>query len=263
MQKKKRNRQNVQENKRNKMSHEDRTNSGTRQIVEEQRTKREEYKLDWFKPTETQKDIIYSMIQDDLTLVQGSSGCGKSTTIIWQALKDLKAGVYDKIVFVKTPVESTDDGIGFLPSTIDDKLMSHFEASKSIFHNFMSPAKLEMDIKHEKILFKIPNFIQGCTLDNTLLIIEEAQQISPPILKLVMERIGKNGAKVVVLGDKNQQYALKKRPNGFTDFVEKVTDVDEEGRYSKIPTIGYVEMTAKDNMRSDLSKLIVSIYEEE
>lgn len=259
----KRNRQKVQDNKvRGRNNHEGKVVEGTRLIMEEQKAQREEYKLDWFHPTEKQQDIIYSMIEDDLTLVAASSGCGKSTTVIYQALRELKQGKYKRILFVKTPVESTDDSIGFLPSDVDSKLMVHFEATKNIFRQFMSKAKLEMEEKRERIQFKIPNFIQGATFDDTLMILDEWQQVSPHISKLVMERVGKN-SKIVVMGDKRQRYANKKRADGFTDFVNMVTDVDEEGRYSKVSSIGYVEMFAEDNMRSELSKLIVGLYEDE
>ena len=65
---------------------------GNREIMEENQASREDYDLSWFKPTEKQKDIIYSLLTNQLTAVQGSSGCGKSTTAIWQGLKFLKEG---------------------------------------------------------------------------------------------------------------------------------------------------------------------------
>jgi predicted ribonuclease YlaK len=257
------NRTKKQENvkRRVKPSHESKTSEGSRLIVEEQRTERESYKLDWFKPTEAQGDIIYSLCQDDITIVQGSSGCGKSTTAIWQALKDVQAGLYRKIVFVKSATESADDGIGFLPSSADDKLKPHFEATVGIFQKFMTGNKLDMEIKHGRIVFKIPNFLQGESLDDAILILDEAQNMSPETLKLCMERTGTN-SKLIVLGDERQKYALKKRVNGFTHFNSLVTGVDEEGRYSKVPTIGYIELPASENMRSAISKLVVSIYED-
>jgi predicted ribonuclease YlaK len=237
-----------------------RVQQGNELIASERAINNENYKLDWFKPTEAQQDIIYSMINDDLTLVSGSSGTGKSTTAIWQALRSLKSGEFKKIVFVKTPVESSDDAIGFLSGNAEDKLQAHLEVSRSIFSQFMSAQKLAMEEKNGRIQFKIPNYIQGATLDDTLLIIEESQQISPPILKLLLERVGQN-SKCIVLGDKKQCYANKKRQDGFSFFVDLVTDVDDEGRYSKIDTIGYVEIPASENMRSSLSRLIVTLFE--
>ena len=244
-----------------KDKHESRVERGNKELLDEQRVKREGYNLNWFSPTEKQREIVHSMCVNDLTLCSASSGCGKSTTVIWQALKDLKDGYYKRILFIKTPNESTDDKIGFLPSTPEDKLAVHFKATRSIFTQFMTSEKLAMEEKHGKIIMTIPNFIQGATFDDTIIIVDESQSISPPIMKLLLERSGVN-TRCVVLGDKKQRYSKDKRADGFTDLVKMVTDVDEEGRYSKIETVGYVEMFAEDNMRSPLSKLIVSLYED-
>jgi len=233
---------------------------GKKEVMEEQRVMREGYDLNWFSPTEKQKEIVYSICDNDLTLCAASSGCGKTTTAVYQALKMLQEGSYKKILFVKTANESADDKIGYLPSNAEDKLAPHFEATRGVFRQFMSKAKLEMEEKRGRIRFDIPNFIQGSTHDDTIFIVDESQSISPPILKLLLERSGVNTI-CIVLGDKRQRYSKDKRADGFTDLVEMVTDIDEDGRYSKIPTVGYVEMSAEDNMRSDLSKLIVSLYE--
>lgn len=242
--------------------HESRAKQGNDLIASDRAAFSEDYKLDWFKPTEKQQEIVYSMLENDLTIVSASSGCGKSTTAIWQGLQDLKRGKYKRILFIKSAVESSDDAIGFLSGNASEKLEIHFRASRGIFMQFMSEAKLQMEEKRGRINFAIPNFIQGATFDDTLMILDEMQQVSPPILKLLMERAGQNTS-ILLLGDKRQRYANKKREDGFTFFVNMVTKVDEEGRYSDVETIGYVEMTAADNMRSDLSKLIVALFEED
>jgi predicted ribonuclease YlaK len=234
---------------------------GLDEIANDQLVARQDYNLSWFKPTETQKAIIMSMCCNDLTAVQGSSGTGKSTTVIWQALQDLKRGMYKKILFIKTPAEQGDDQIGYLTGDANQKLEAHFFSMRSIFHTFMTKEKLRMEEKHERITFSIPNFVQGMTFDNCLIIIDEMQAISVDTVKLLLERAGE-GSRVVCLGDKNQRYSAKKRSDGFSHFVDMITSVDENGkRESKEETMGYVEMTAKDNMRSDLSRRIVELYE--
>ena len=80
-------------------------------------------------------------------------------------------------------------------------------------------------------------------------------------MKLILERIGK-GSKIVVLGDKYQRYAAKKRDDGLTDLIEMVTEIVDETRTSKEPMIGYIEMASEDNMRSEFSKHIVGLYED-
>lgn len=235
---------------------------GNFEIAQEKLAESQDFDLSWFKPTETQKEIIYSMCVNDLTAVQGSSGTGKSTTVIWQALQDLKRGMYRKVLFIKTPSEQGSDQIGYLSGDADQKLEVHFEAMRSIFYTFMSKEKLKLEEKRERIQFNIPNFVQGMTFDNTLVIIDESQSLNVETVKLLLERTGE-GSRVVLLGDKNQRYAAKKRSDGFSHFVAMITEVNEDGVLeSKEQTIGYVEMTAKDNMRSALSRRIVELYED-
>ena len=82
---------------------------GKKEVMEEQRVMREGYDLNWFSPTEKQKESVYSICDNDLTLCAASSGCGKTTTAVYQALKMLQEGSYKKILFVKTANESADD----------------------------------------------------------------------------------------------------------------------------------------------------------
>ena len=239
----------------------DKVNAGNRQLVDETKHAAEKFNTGWFKPTEKQLELIDSLTVNPLTLCDASSGVGKSTTVIYHALKELAAGRYRQIIFIKTPNESSDDAIGFLPNSADDKISVHMEATRSVFRDFMSKAKLELEEKREKIVLTIPNFIQGRTLTNCFVIIDEAQSISPNILKLLLERCGE-GSTYAVLGDKFQCYSFKKRDNGLKYLIERVTELDDEGvRVSKEPLIGYVEMTAKDNMRSELSRRVVEIFE--
>jgi predicted ribonuclease YlaK len=230
-------------------------------VRDEERKHNSHFNLNWFQPTKIQQEICMSYYSNDLTAVQGSSGTGKSTTVIHLALTDLKDRRYRKIVFCKTPAELGDDKIGFLSGDATEKLSMHFEAMRSIFHTFMTKEKLKMEESHGNIEFTIPNFIAGKTIDNAILIMDESQLLSTKTTKLLLERAGKN-CKVVILGDKSQAYACSHRTDGFTDFVKRITEVDENGvRYSIHPFMGFVEMKAGDNMRSELSRAIVELYE--
>lgn len=240
---------------------ESRANRGNKDLMEERRINNENYQLDWFVPTETQKEIKRSIYENPLTAVQGSSGCGKSTTVIHEGLRLLSSGQYKKILFIKSPTEDGDDQIGFLSGNESEKLSVHMEAMRSIFYDFMTKEKLAMEEKKERIKFSIPNFEAGKTFYDSFIILDESQKFSPSTMKLLLERVHES-SKVVILGDKAQRYAAKKRKDGFTDFVEMITDVDDEGRYSIEDLMGYVEMTAADNMRGALSQRIVTLYEE-
>jgi predicted ribonuclease YlaK len=240
--------------------HETRALRGEAQIIEDNARKREEYNLSWFKPAGKQPMIVQSMEERDLSLVDAPSGCGKSSTIIWKALQELSAGYYDSIVLIKNPTEVGDDIIGSLPGEAENKLEPHFTSMKGIFTDFMSPGKLDSDIKNRKIILNIPNYLLGSTFYNSLVIIDEAQTMSPNTIKLLVERCGE-GSRVVIAGDSKQRYSVKKREDGFRDLINRVTGDYHGQRESKFDNVGYIRMETNNNMRSSLSRFITEIYE--
>ena len=227
------------------------------------------YNLDKFQLSENQQKIEDSIYENDATVVQGSAGVGKTSVAIRTALKLLKANnEYKTIIFVKNPTESGDDAIGFLTGDKDEKLEKHFEVMRGVFLDFMTKGVLDCDEKNGNIRFDIPNYLQGATLSNCIVIIDEAQNMSPSTLKMLMERLGDN-SKLIVLGDKQQTYAVNSRKDGFTDFVNRITEIkmEEDGdgklvgvRYSTESLFEYIELTSADNKRSALSKRVTEIY---
>lgn len=221
-----------------------------------------QWNIDWFKPSEKQKEIFYKIDSPDIDiiLVNAPSGCGKTTAAIAKALLDIKKGKFKHLRFVRTPFEAGDDQIGFLSGNRDEKLEKHFEVMRGLFSDFMPIPKLKGDEKRGVIKFDIPNFLTGATLDDTILIIDEAQTLSPDTLKLCLERLGE-GSKAIVLYDHQQRYAAKKRPDGALDLESRVLHKDEDGNIIEIEELfEYVEMTTNDNKRSRASKKVTEIY---
>lgn len=233
-----------------------RSQRGEQGIAEDNTSQQQDFNLSWFKPTPSQQQIVRSIQYNLLTAVQGSSGTGKSTTAIWTALKLLKEGHFKNIVFIKSAAEYGDDQIGFLTGDQNQKLQAHFEVMRSIFHDFMSPTKLEYEEKRKRITFTVPNFIAGKTFYDSIVILDEAQTLSPMTMKMLLERAS-DSSRFVILGDKKQTYASRKRTDGFTDFVSKIVGPDgcclEED-------MNVIYMTSDDNMRGKLSKRVLELY---
>lgn len=219
-----------------------------------------QFKLDWFNPEGDQHLIVKSMDDFDLTVVDAPSGTGKSTTVLWKALSDYKQRKYQKVMLLKNPTETGDDQIGYLSGDAEDKISFHIKSMKGIFLQFMSSGKLENEIKNGNIVLDIPNYLLGSTFDDTLIILEESQTMSPNTIKLCAERAGQN-SKVVVVGDSKQRYSVKSRPDGLKDLLSKVTQEHEGYRIPKYSNVGYIRMESSNNMRSSLSKFITEIYE--
>ena len=195
-----------------------------------------------------------------------TGNCGKTTTALWCGLQSLKNRESSQLIFIKNPTEVGDDKIGFLSGDEQDKLQAHMDTTKRIFHTFMHKNKLEADMSKDKIRLTIPNFVLGSTWDNAFIILDEAQLMSPATIKLLLERCGKNTT-YAILGDSGQRYAVSKRNDGFADLIERVSvpvPHTTSVRASKYPhDFGYIRMSRHDNQRSEGSKLINLIYEEE
>ena len=247
-----------------KQSAPSRAATGEQQLQEDQKKKSfsNDWTLDWFHPKGLQNEIAESMDRNWFTLADGPSGTGKTSTALWKALKGLKAGHYRQLIFIKNPTETGDDKIGFLSGGEQDKLQAHYETTKVIFSDFMSAEKLECDLG-KKILLKIPNFVLGATFDYAVVLIDETQVMSPATVKLLLERCGLNST-YVVMGDSNQRYAISNRADGFRDLINRAT---AEYQGIRIPRdggmFGYVKMSRHDNQRSEGSKYINKLYDEE
>lgn len=220
------------------------------------------WNLDWYKPVGSQIDIIDAMDNKDLVIVNAPSGCGKSSTVLFKALLDYKERIYRNIVLIKNPTEAGTDMLGYLSGDKTSKLEAHMQAMKTLFYQFMDVAKLENDISNRNIILDIPNYLLGATINDSLIILEEAQTMTPDTIKLCAERAG-IGSKVVVVGDSKQTYAARKREDGFKDLIERVTYLDYDVRLSKFPNVGYIEMESSNNMRSELSRFITELYDKE
>jgi predicted ribonuclease YlaK len=218
-----------------------------------------DWNLDWFEPKGRQAHIIESIDYCTFTVIDGPSGSGKTSCALYKALSDMKDHQYRQLVFIKNPTEVGDDQIGFLSGSEQDKLVAHYETTKRIFYNFISKGKLDSDIRAERIRLTIPNFLLGATLDDAIIILDESQLMSPATVKLLLERIGKN-SKYIILGDSYQRYAVKKRSDGFSDLISRVTYDNHGTLFAKYEDFSYIKLTRDENMRSDGSKLINYIY---
>ena len=222
--------------------------------------KYQKYDLDWFKPRGRQVEIMDAVDTHDWVAVEAPSGSGKTTALLWKALNLIQQGEYKRLVFVRGVMEVGDDCIGYLKGSEEDKLSAHFDSTRELFLDFMSKGKLECEEKAGNIVFKIPNFLLGATIQpDTIYFLNECQTFSPMTLKLLMERVS-DGCKLLMDADRQQTYAIKKRKDGFSDFIDKVTEVDEDGRYSIEPLFKYVKLTTNENQRGAISKRVTELY---
>lgn len=217
------------------------------------------YGINNFRLSDSQKTAQNVIRANTLSFIEGPAGTGKSLSILHEFVKEYLEDSTKQIVIIKTPVESSGkDRIGFLPDSLENKLEPHFAATKKTLADLLSIGKVEADVGH-RIHFMCPNFILGSTLDNSLILIEEAQQLEPMIMKLLLERIGKD-SRCVVTGDPTQLYTKDKDRNGLTDAIGKFFETESGKLVSRYPDVGHFKFDVDAVMRSDIVKTVIRAY---
>lgn len=185
-----------------------------------------------------------------IVLASGPAGTGKTLLSIEQGIKKYIEGYVDKIILTR-PSVSVDENIGFLPGTLEEKMMPWMRPIYDIFYNFISPKEVEKLIE-EKILEICPlGFMRGRTFKNAWIVADEMQNSTISQMKMLLTRIGEN-TKLVITGDLEQNDLKDK--NGLEDFLDKM-----KGRRSN--SINSVEFNNEDIEREDVVKEVLDIYQ--
>lgn len=212
-----------------------------------------------FHPTEQQKVAINVSRENTLSFIVGVPGSGKSSCILWDYCQEYLKDSSKQIVIVKSPTEAGQlDKLGYLPGEKDEKLAVHFTANRKILEDFLGKGKVECDLG-KRIHFLPPNYLLGMTFDNSLILVEEAQQLQPMILKLILERTGMN-TRVCVVGDPMQLYTDSKESklrNGLSDAVARFFNQDGSPRFNDV---GFYKFDVESVMRSEIVKTVIRAY---
>lgn len=218
----------------------------------------EQYGYHDFNLTDTQNELRNKILDNDLVVCEGVAGTGKTAATLYTFVKEYVSDITKKIVVVRTPVEVGSDQIGFLVGDLDDKTAVHFESTRVLLNQLLTKGKVETDIGH-RIKFTIPNYLLGTTLDNTLLLVDEAQMLQPLILKLILERVGV-GSKVVLLGDSSQLYSSSRDRNALRDVIPRFFYEDDGEMIAKYPYCAYHKFEVDDVQRSEFVKNVIRAY---
>lgn len=217
----------------------------------------ESYGYHNFKLTDSQKELVNKISENTLTFVDSVAGTGKSSAVMHYFAREYIRDTSKKIIVIRTPMEAGGmDKVGFLPNSLEEKVAIHFASTKKILEQMLTKGKVETDLGH-RIHFKIPNFVLGETLDNSLILIDEGQALQPMIMKLLLERTGVD-SKVVVAGCSSQLYGSEStKRNGLKDALNRFFDADMQPKY---PDIAFHKFEIDEIQRSEIVKTVVRAY---
>lgn len=197
--------------------------------------------------TENQRKAFQSYFDDNKNLLlHGIAGTGKTFLSMYFALSDVLSNNtnYKKVVIVRSVVPTRD--MGFLPGNQAEKSKVYEAPYFSICTELFGRGDAYDILKNKKIIdFVTTSFIRGITLNNTIIIVDETQNLTLHELDSVITRIGKN-CKVIYSGDFRQSDLTKEQErNGLRDFM-RILD--------NMKSFEYVEFDQNDIVRSSIVK---------
>jgi len=186
---------------------------------------------------EEQKEVKRLIRENQIVVITGRAGCGKSLVSAMTALDFLFKKECDQILVTRAAVE-VGHSLGFLPGSLNEKFDPYLEAFQENLIKCYDKVKVEELISSKKVNALPVQFIRGKTVDDVL-IVEEAQNLTKAEMLAVLTRLGKNG-KIIINGD-NEQKDIKDPYNGLSYIIELSKKIEE---------IKWVKL--KHNHRSDL-----------
>lgn len=186
---------------------------------------------------EEQKEAKKLILDNQIVIITGRAGSGKSLVGAITALDFLNKKMCDKILVTRATIE-VGKSLGYLPGELGEKFDPYMEALKENLYKCWEEAKVNELIKANKIQALPVQFIRGKTIDD-ILICEESQNMTKAEMLAVLTRLGKTG-KIVINGD-NEQQDTKEGLTGLSYAIELS---------KKIPEIKWIKL--KENHRSDL-----------
>lgn len=201
--------------------------------------------------TDNQQQLIDAYAHNDMLFAVGPAGTGKTYLSIALAVKALKDKVIKKIVLSRPAVEAGEK-LGFLPGDMKDKIDPYLQPLYDALEDMIPAAKLN-DMMEKNIIQIAPlAFMRGRTLNDAVVILDEAQNTTPAQIRMFLTRMGWN-TKMIITGDKTQIDLPKQQKSGLIEALHILNNV--EG-------IGIINLTQKDIVRHRLVTRIVNAFEQ-
>ena len=200
------------------------------------------------QPKNIKQELYLEAIEDyDVVFGIGSAGTGKTYIAAMYASEKLYYREAERIIVTRPNVESSKP-LGFLPGELEEKYAPYLEPFDGVFNRVFGKTHYELLKKREQIAAKPLGFMRGATFDNSIVLVDECQNMTEKEFKLLLTRIGEN-TKVIFSGDSRQ---VDIPDSGLMATID---------RLKHIPEIGVIEFDAYDIVRSKLCKDIILSYE--
>ena len=200
--------------------------------------------------TQHQAEYIDMLQTKDMVFCTGSAGSGKTFLAVAEALRLILTHKKNKLIITR-PVVEAGESLGFLPGDLEDKIDPYLRPLRDAMETVL-PIESVKKLFEAGIIEVAPlAYMRGRTLNNAVVILDEAQNTTCAQMKMFLTRMGDN-AKVFVTGDPSQIDLPKKCTSGLVHSINILHNIGD---------IGFMTLTAEDVVRNNLVKKIVRAYE--
>ncbi len=202
--------------------------------------------------TTNQRKMIRELEVNDLLFAVGPAGTGKTYTAVAMAVKAYKEKQVRRIILTRPAVEAGEN-LGFLPGDLRDKLDPYMQPLYDALRDMIPHQKLEKLMEKGDIQIAPLAYMRGRTLDESFVILDEAQNATHNQMKMFLTRMGKD-AKFIITGDPGQVDLPKKQISGLTEALKTLKNMKG---------ISIIYLNDNDVMRHRLVKRIIKAYDKQ
>jgi phosphate starvation-inducible PhoH-like protein len=201
--------------------------------------------------TLNQKRYVETIDTHTITFGIGPAGTGKTYLAMAKAVQALQAKQINRIILTRPAVEAG-ERLGYLPGTLSEKIDPYLRPLYDALHDMLDPESIPKLMAAGTIEVAPLAYMRGRTLNDSFIILDEAQNTTPEQMKMFLTRLG-FGSKIVVTGDVTQVDL----PSGTRSGLRIVEEILED-----IEDLAFVRLTAHDVVRHKLVGRIVAAYDE-
>lgn len=202
--------------------------------------------------TKMQREFISKLFSSTLIFASGPAGSGKTFLSIAFALEEIFSGRKNKIVLTR-PVVEAGESLGFLPGDLSQKLNPYLRPLYDAMDLLLNPQQIKRLEDNGTIEIAPLAYMRGRSLNNSVVILDEAQNTTKGQMKMFLTRLGESSV-AIVNGDPSQIDLPKKSDSGFTHAINILDGI--EG-------LSVVRFTHRDTVRSRIVREIVRAYQVE
>lgn len=199
-----------------------------------------------------QKEYYNALKKNDVVFAIGPAGTGKTYLAVIFAVAALKNNEVQKIVLTRPAVEAGEN-LGFLPGDLKEKVDPYLRPIYDALYFTLGQVQTERLLEKGIIEIAPLAYMRGRTLDDAIIILDEAQNTTPMQMKMFLTRMGFD-SKMIITGDMTQIDLPSSKGSGFIDALNRLQGIDE---------IGFVHLHNSDVVRHPLVKKILTQYDDQ